>query len=268
MYFKDFCKKKSKTLVMGILNLTPDSFYDGNLHFNQDLEFAFNDLVQCDIIDIGAESSRPGANSISMEEEVSRIKKVFNQIKNTNKYFSIDTYKPEVASFCLDNGFNMINDITGARNNKMLEVASNYNVPIILMHMQGNPDNMQKNPKYINVIDDLKFFFNERINEAVKYGVNIDNIIIDPGIGFGKTVQQNDYIINNLNKFKSFNIPILVGLSRKSFLTYNNNEPKDRLESTLAVTALAINNGADIIRVHDAVKSIEIATIIDRIINK
>ena len=162
----------------------------------------------------------------------------------------------------------MINDITGARNNKMLEVASNYNVPIILMHMQGNPDNMQKNPKYINVIDDLKFFFNERINEAVKYGVNIDNIVIDPGIGFGKTVQQNDYIINNLNKFKSFNIPILVGLSRKSFLTYNNNEPKDRLESTLAVTALAINNGADIIRVHDAVKSIEIATIIDRIINK
>ena len=118
------------------------------------------------------------------------------------------------------------------------------------------------------MIDDLKFFFNERINEAVKYGVNIDNIVIDPGIGFGKTVQQNDYIINNLNKFKSFNIPILVGLSRKSFLTYNNNEPKDRLESTLAVTALAINNGADIIRVHDAVKSIEIATIVDRIINK
>ena len=268
MYFKDFCLEKSKTLLMGILNVTPDSFYDGNLYFNQNLEHIFDELKKCDIIDIGAESSRPGALSITIDDEIDRIKQVLNHIKESKKYISIDTHKPEVASFCLNNGFNMINDISGGRNIKMFEVASNYNAPIILMHMQGSPKNMQNNPSYSDVIDELKFFFNERINSALKYGVNIKNIIIDPGIGFGKTIDQNDCIINNLDEFKFLNVPILIGLSRKSFLTYNKNKPKDRLESSLAVTALAINNGADIIRVHDINKSIEIITIIDRILNK
>ena len=162
----------------------------------------------------------------------------------------------------------MINDIKGGSNRDMFDVASNYKVPIILMHMQGNPINMQEEPKYDNIVDDLKSFFEKRINTAIKHGVNPKNIIIDPGIGFGKTIAQNDQIINSISKFKDFGSPILIGLSRKSFLTYKSNEPKDRLESSLAVSAIAINNGADIIRVHDIEKTIEVFSIIDRILNR
>ena len=162
----------------------------------------------------------------------------------------------------------MINDIKGGENIEMLNIAVKYNVPIILMHMKGNPLNMQDNPSYVDIIDDLKKYFEERINLCVKLGINMKNIIIDPGIGFGKTIDQNDKIIRNISKFKQFNAPILIGLSRKSFLTFNSNQPKDRLESTLAVSSIAINNGADILRVHDIRKSIEVFSIIDRLINK
>tara|TARA_Y100001970_G_scaffold208136_1_gene253626 strand:+ start:2646 stop:3452 length:807 start_codon:yes stop_codon:yes gene_type:complete len=268
MYFKDFLDKNSKTLIMGILNITPDSFYDGNKYFNSDLNKKISELNICDIIDIGAESSRPGAKPIDEQDEKNRLSKSFPFLINSSKYLSVDTYKPNVASFCIENGFNMINDITGGKNKEMLNVASKYEVPIILMHMQGNPINMQEKPNYNNIIDDLKLFFEKRINTAIKYGINLKNIIIDPGIGFGKTIAQNDQIINNIYKFKEFGLPILIGLSRKSFLTYNSNEPNDRLEVSLAVSTLAINNGADIIRVHDIEKSIEVFSIIDRILNK
>ena len=268
MYFKDFLDKNSKTLVMGILNITPDSFYDGNKYYDSDLSIKFNQLNKCDIIDIGAESSRPGATPINNYDEKNRISKTFKFLIDTKKFYSVDTYKADVARYCIKNGFNMINDITGGQNIEMFQVASKHNTPIILMHMQGNPTNMQNKPKYNNIIDDLKFFFEQRINLAIKCGVNPKNIIIDPGIGFGKTVSQNDLIINNISKFKDFSLPILIGLSRKSFLTYKSNKVKDRLESSLAVAAIAINNGADIIRVHDIKKSIEVFSIIDRILNK
>ncbi len=268
MYFKDFLDKNSKTLIMGILNITPDSFYDGNKYFDSDLNKKINQLNRCDIIDVGAESSRPGAKPVDEQEEKKRLSKSFPFLINNSKYYSVDTYKPNVASFCVQNGFNMINDITGGKNKEMLKVASNYQVPIILMHMQGNPINMQEKPIYNSIIDDLKLFFEKRINLAIKYGVNLKNIILDPGIGFGKTVVQNDEIINNISKFKDFGLPILIGLSRKSFLTYDSNKPNDRLETSLAVSALAINNGADIIRVHDIKKSIEVFSIIDRVLNK
>ena len=266
MYFKDFCIKKSKTLIMGILNVTPDSFFDGNIHYNKNLNDIFKKLNKCDIIDIGAESSRPGAEPISIDEEKNRLSQVLKHIKHTDKYISIDTYKPEVAAFCLNNGFNMVNDISGGRNIKMLEVVSDFNVPLVLMHMKGNPKNMQKDTKYTNIIEDIKSYFDKQLNLAVKYGINVRNLILDPGIGFGKSIKQNDDIIKNLKEFKSFDIPILIGLSRKSFLTYKNNKPENRLESTLAITALAINNGADIIRVHDIDKSIEVLSVIDRIL--
>ena len=268
MYFKDFLDKNSKTLIMGILNITPDSFYDGNKYFDSDLSKKISELDRCDIIDIGAESSRPGAKSIDEEDEKNRISKAFKFLINTSKYYSVDTCKPNVASFCIKNGFNMINDITGGANRDMFDIASNYKVPIILMHMQGNPINMQEKPRYNSIIDELKLFFEKRINMAIKHGVNPKNIIIDPGIGFGKTVNQNNQIINNIFKFNAFGCPILIGLSRKSFLTYKSNEPKDRLESSLAVSAIAINNGANIIRTHDIKKSIEVFSVIDRILNK
>lgn len=268
MYFKDFLDKNSKTLIMGILNITPDSFYDGKKYYKSDLSNRINQLNKCDIIDIGAESSRPKAQPVSEFEEKKRIKDVFKHLHKNNKYYSIDTYKPEIADYCIKNGFNMINDIKGGENIEMLNIAVKYNVPIILMHMKGNPLNMQDKPYYVDIIDDLKKYFEERINLCVKLGINMKNIIIDPGIGFGKTIDQNDKIIRNISKFKQFNTPILIGLSRKSFLTFNSNQPKDRLESTLAVSSIAINNGADILRVHDIRKSIEVFSIIDRLINK
>ena len=142
---------------MGILNVTPDSFFDGNIHYNKNLSNIFKKLNKCDIIDIGAESSRPGANPISVDEEKNRLLQVIKHIKHTDKFISIDTYKPEVATFCLNNGFNMVNDISGGRNIKMLEVVSDFNVPIALMHMKGNPKNMQNDTKYSNIIEDRRY---------------------------------------------------------------------------------------------------------------
>ena len=269
MYFQDFLNQHSRTLIMGILNITPDSFYDGNKYFDSKiLKERFQKLHKLDIIDVGAESSRPGAESISELDELNRISKVFNFLTDKKKYYSIDSYKPNIVRECIKNGFNMINDIKGGKNLEMLQIASEFKLPIILMHMQGNPTNMQNNPRYDDVIDELMNYFDNRINRAIKEGVNEKNIIIDPGIGFGKTINQNDKIIRNLFKFKKFDVPILIGISRKSFLAYKNNNPKDRLESTLAVAALAINNSVDIIRVHDIDKSIETFSIIDRILKR
>ena len=268
MFFQKFLNQYSRTLIMGILNITPDSFYDGNKYLNSEsLKKRFQKLNKSNIIDIGAESSRPGAIPISEADELNRLSKIFPFL-NDDKYYSVDTYKPSVARECLKNGFNMLNDITGGKNLEMLQIASEFKVPIILMHMQGNPSNMQNNPKYDNIIDELMLYFEKRIDRAIKEGIKEKQIIIDPGVGFGKTVSQNDTIIRNLSKFKRFDIPLLVGLSRKSFLTYDSNKPKDRLEASLAVSALAINNGADIIRVHDIDKSIEVFSIVDRLLKR
>jgi len=267
--FKDFLDSYSRTLIMGILNVTPDSFYDGGKFLNQkNLKDKFDILNKSDIIDIGAESSRPGASKIKESTEIDRISSILSFLGKKNKYYSIDTYKPNVAAFAIKNGFNMINDITGGSNPEILKIVSEANIPIILMHMKGNPRNMQNNPRYNDIIDDLLSFFENRIEFCLKRGINKKQIIIDPGIGFGKTISDNDKIIRYLNKFKVFDIPILIGLSRKSFLSVRNDKPIDRLESSLAVASIAINNGADIIRVHDIEKSISVFSIIDRLINK
>ncbi len=267
--FKDFLNSHSRTLIMGILNVTPDSFYDGGNFLNKEnLKNKFDILNKSDIIDIGAESSRPGALSVDEYTEIDRISSTFSFLGKKGKYYSIDTYKPNVAKFAIKNGFNMVNDITGGANPKMLEIVSKAKVPIILMHMQGNPQNMQNNPKYNNIIDDLLSFFESRIDSCLKYGIDKKQIIIDPGIGFGKTTSDNDAIIRCLDKFKIFDNPILVGLSRKSFLSVKNDNPSDRLETSLAIASIAINNGADIIRVHDINQSISTFSIVDRLINK
>ena len=134
--------------------------------------------------------------------------------------------------------------------------------------MQGNPKTMQHNPRYNNIIEDILDFFDKRINKCVKYGIRLEDIIIDPGIGFGKTISDNDLLIRKLDKFKKFNLPLLVGISRKSFLSINDNKPKDRLNSSLSIGSIAINNGADILRVHDVKKSINVFSLVDRILNK
>ena len=267
MYFKDFLNNQSKTLIMGILNLTPDSFFDGGTYNdNNTLINRLKLLEKVEIIDIGCETSKPGSLKITELEELNRLKKIINIPFSDNKYYSIDTYKPTIAKYALEHGFNMINDISGGENSSLLSLTAEYNVPIILMHMQNRPHNMQDKPRYSKIIDELSLFFDKRINKAIKAGINEKQIIIDPGIGFGKTIKHNDEIIRNISDIKALGFPILIGLSRKSFLSFNNNNPSDRLTSSLAFGSIAINNGADILRVHDINESIEVFSLIDRLL--
>ncbi len=255
---------------MGILNITPDSFYDGTLDLSaKTIQDKYKKIEDADIIDIGCESTRPGSFSIQASEEIRRLSLIFPIIKkNKNKIFSIDTSKDDVAKFALENGVKIINDITAGRKSKnMLSLAAEYDAKIILMHMQGTPDRMQDNPKYTSVIDELDAFFEERVESAIKCNIKLENIIIDPGIGFGKRLSDNDLIIKNISKFKKYCCPILIGISRKSFLQYMNDRAIDRLPATLGVTAIAIKNGADIIRVHDVKETRSMLASVERIVS-
>ena len=237
-------------LIMGILNITPDSFYSKSCIDYDNLN---NDKFKyADIVDIGCESSRPGSSPISNKKEFSRLLKFINYNQLSNQYLSIDTYKPEIARYALENGFFMINDIqSGGRDYLMMDLAVEFDCPIIFMHMKGEPNSMQKKPFYEDVIGDIMSFFENKLKIAAGIGIKSENIILDPGIGFGKRIQDNYNIIRNLNKIKQFNHRILVGLSRKSFLSVNSDGPESRLTSTIAATVLAIQNGVDILRVHD-----------------
>ena len=262
----DLLNSNPRTIIMGILNVTPNSFYDGGKFMDApNISSQLKKISNADIIDVGAESSKPGSLEIDYRTEIERLNIVLPLLEK-NKIYSIDTYKPEVAEFALNNGFHMVNDIKGGYNNNLLEIVSDKKSPIILMHMQGKPSNMQNNPKYENLMDDLLSFFDERINKCIKYGIDKKNIVIDPGLGFGKSINDNDQIITQLHKFKRFNLPILIGLSRKSFLSYNNNEPNQRLESSLSFGSIAIMNGANIMRVHDVDESIEVFSLVDRML--
>jgi len=218
--------------IMGILNLSTDSFYSQS---EISLEFRLAKLLCADIIDVGAESSRPGALPISSDEEIKRIGVLLPLIsQNRSLQLSIDTYKPKTALFALQSGFNIVNDITGGKSAEMLDIVADHNAKIILMHMQGIPHTMQNNPLYNNVIEDILAFFEDRIGRAINAGISHENIIIDPGIGFGKTISDNDKIIANISKLKSLGFPVLIGLSRKSFLQCNNDLPSERLATTIS----------------------------------
>ena len=255
---------------MGILNITPDSFYDGrsSIDINSNRE-KLKKLLASDIIDVGCESSRPGSIPISSNEEIRRLDTFIPLLKEfPKKIYSIDTSKYKVAKYAIENGFTIINDISaGEHNSKIFELVSKYHLKIILMHMLGSPRNMQNNPKYKSIIDEIISFFNYRIKVANKYGIDKSNIIIDPGIGFGKTIAQNDQIINNLDKFTKIGCPLLLGLSRKSFLQYKKDTPKERLHATMGVTALAVQKGINIIRVHDVEDTISMLNSVERILS-
>ena len=257
--------KDNKTYLMGILNLTPDSFFDGGEYSKSLYSDNYKSLFKyADIVDVGAESSRPFSNPISVAEELDRLS-IINEIDLSDKLLSIDSYKEEVIEACLENGFNMINDISGGgKNNENINLASKYNVPIVIMHMKGTPTNMQVNPKYSNVIDDIKYFFECKLNYVEKHGINKKNIILDPGIGFGKSSKDNYKIILNLKEFKDFGPKLLIGISRKSFLSIENDSPSDRLYSSLGALSVAILNGADIVRVHDVEKTAKMIMPIDQ----
>ena len=270
--FKNWLKKPTDCLIMGIVNTTPDSFSDGG-KFNtptKAIDFAYDLLDQgADIIDIGGESSRPGADPVLAAEEIKRIAPLLNElVKNTDRLISVDTYKSSTAAYALDNGAHLINDISGlSYDNDMVNVISSYNAPVIIMHMKGTPKNMQQNPTYDNVVADICNFLSNQANFAIREGVSKKNIIIDPGIGFGKTLDDNYKIIAKLKQVSKLGYPVLVGPSRKSFIGLTLNEPAERrLEGSITSAAFCYNNGAKILRVHDVKETKKSLMIVKKII--
>jgi dihydropteroate synthase len=254
-------------LIMGIINLTPDSFYSHSMKCDSNL-FDHLEYKYADIIDVGCESSRPGSKPVSEKKELLRLSQFIDKGYNFPGILSIDTYKPVVARFALENGFNMINDIkAGGDNDLMLNLAAEYDCSIVLMHMNGVPETMQDRPIYDDIMGDIQSFFEKKLKTAQALGIKRKNIILDPGIGFGKRVEDNDVILNNLGKLQQFNHPILIGLSRKSFLSINGDGPASRLPATLGATVLAIQKGIDILRVHDIEETYKLKTILQRINN-
>jgi dihydropteroate synthase len=243
---------------MGVLNITPDSFSDGGLFYGpeQAVEQGLKLIEQgADILDIGGESSRPGSDPVGAEEEKNRILPVLEKIRrqSSDALISVDTTKAEVARAALDAGADIINDISAGRfDTELLKLAAERRTPIILMHMLGIPKTMQADPHYENLLEDIKAFFRERIATAVSLGMERDNIILDPGIGFGKRHQDNLNLLKNLKFLDDLQQPVLVGVSRKSFIgRILDSPPDDRLEGTIASALISVLHGAHILRVHD-----------------
>jgi dihydropteroate synthase len=275
--FKLYFTKRSldlsaRTHLIGILNVTPNSFSDGGKFLK--VEEAVRQGIKmaeegADIIDVGGESTRPGSDPITIEEELSRVIPVIKALsKETDVPISIDTYKSEVAKKALDAGAEMINDISALRfDPKMKEVVAEYQSPVVLMHIKGTPKNMQENPYYENVIKEIIEYLRESIQLAKDAKVKEENIIIDPGIGFGKRLEDNLNILKNLKKFSILNCPILVGPSRKSFIGRILDLPvEERLEGSLAALAVAIMNGANIVRVHDVKENKRVVGLVDAVL--
>lgn len=261
-----------RTYIMGILNITPDSFSDGGLYLEKSIAIKrAKQMVEdgADIIDIGGESTRPGAEPVSLAEELNRTIPVIESLAKEIKVpISIDTYKSVVAERAINAGASIVNDISGLRfDPKMAEVVAKYQVPVILMHIKGTPRNMQKEPFYENVIVEIKQYLEDSIKIALNSGIDKDKIIIDPGIGFGKTFEHNLEIINKLSEFSTLGKPILIGPSRKAFIgkILNDAPPQERIEGTAAAVAISIINGANIIRVHDVKQMVKVAKVADAI---
>jgi len=269
-----------RTIIMGILNVTPDSFSDGGKFYSLDkaVDHAiFMEKNGADIIDIGGESTRPGSENITLEQEIDRVVPVIEQLAGKIHIpISIDTYKSKVAKKALELGAAMVNDITALRGDKILaNLVVEYDVPICLMHMKGNPRNMQVNPEYDDVVKEIHDFLKERAEYARLCEIEKDKIIIDPGIGFGKRtgrgIEDNCEILRRLSEFKDLGYPILVGASRKTFIGNVCGKDKqlpatERLEGSLAAACIAVANGADIIRVHDVKETRRCIDIVDRVI--
>ena len=247
----------SRTYIMGVLNVTPDSFSDGGSFFDTDAAVAHALKLSsdgADVIDIGGESTRPGAEEVSLDDELKRVVPVIEKLRAVSSTpISVDTYKSAVARVAVDRGANLVNDISGLRfDPAMAETAASLGVPVVVMHMKGEPKSMQANPTYKNLIEEIHTYFDESIGIAERAGLLREKIIIDPGIGFGKTFPHNFSILRNLRRFSELGLPILVGASRKSFLgSLSATDVGDRLEESLAAAVIAVSNGAHFVRVHD-----------------
>ncbi|MBK7492951.1 MAG: dihydropteroate synthase [Nitrosomonas sp.] len=247
---------------MGIINVTPDSFSDGGLYLStqQAIAHARNLIDEgADILDIGGESTRPGSQQVSTEEELKRVIPVLEALADTGIPISIDTSKPEVMKHAIAAGAFMINDVNALRSPGALEaVAQSDHVQLCLMHMQGTPQTMQANPQYHNIVDEVKDFLHQRIQAAAAAGISQDRLVIDPGFGFGKTLHHNFTLLNQLDQLTTLGVPLLAGLSRKSMLgAITGNNVDHRIHESIAAALLAVTKGAKIVRVHDVKASKE-----------
>ncbi len=244
-----------RLLIMGVINVTPDSFSDGGLYHSTDRAIEHAKLLieeGADILDIGGESTRPGSDFVSVEEELSRVMPVIQALVKMNFPASVDTSKPQVMQQAIDAGVTMVNDVNALRAPGALEVVANKETLICLMHMQGQPSSMQKNPQYIDVVDDVMNFLQKRMDAALAAGIAKDRLVVDPGFGFGKNLAHNLQLLNRMSDFKKLGVPILAGLSRKSMLgTITGNEVGQRVHESVAAALLATVKGASILRVHD-----------------
>lgn len=246
----------SQPRIMGIVNVTPDSFSDGG-QYNR-LDLAFDRVKQlvlsgASIIDVGGESTRPGADEVSEQEELDRVIPLIEKISNElDVWISVDTCKAAVMKAALDAGAHIINDIKALTADHAVDVVTKYNCPVCLMHMKGQPKNMQDDPHYDDLIGDISSFLFERIDTCLNAGISRDRIIIDPGFGFGKTLDQNYKLLGQLDRFLSFGLPLLVGMSRKSMIgNLINANVDERVIGSVAAHLYAVQKGANILRVHD-----------------
>ncbi len=257
-------------LVMGILNITPDSFFDGGKHntINSAILQSKKMLTQgADIIDIGAYSSRPGAGYITESEEIKRLIPVIEAILIAlpKAIISVDTFRAKVAEMAIKSGAAIINDISAGEDDaKMMATVARLAVPYIMMHKKGSPQLMQENPEYSDIVKEIMLFFAKKTEQAKRLGIN--DVLIDPGFGFGKTLQHNYELLNSLEKFKIFELPIMVGLSRKSMI-YNvlKSGPQDALAGTIALNTVALQKGASILRVHDVKEAVDTVKLVGKI---
>ncbi|NVK54453.1 MAG: dihydropteroate synthase [Alteromonadaceae bacterium] len=272
MQIRSVSLSKTTPQVMGILNVTPDSFSDGGKH--NSLAAAVSQahaMVEAGatIVDIGGESTRPGAPEVSLEEELDRVVPVIEAIRrHSDVVISLDTSKAEVMRQGLAAGADMINDVRALRESGCRQVVAEFNVPVCLMHMRGQPRTMQESPHYHDLLSDIEAFFDEQIAACVGAGIRRDNILLDPGFGFGKTLEHNYKLLNSLSRFHKYDLPLLVGMSRKSMIGNVTGQPVEkRLAGSLAVATIAAMQGAQIIRVHDVAETKDVVDIVSYLNN-
>ena len=249
-------KLNGKCHVMGILNVTPDSFYDGGWHFDFDkAKTRVEEMIAevAEIIDIGGESTKPGSKPVSVDEELERVIPIIEFITGISDIpISIDTQKADVARKAVEAGACIVNDVGGLREQDMIQAVAEMKIPVIIMHMQGTPENMQKDPRYDDTVLDIKNWLEERIKAAETAGIKRSNVIVDPGIGFGKNLKHNLEILGGLDQFKDMAGGVLLGASRKSFIGFlTGAEDSDRLTGSLAAAMMGATAGVDLVRVHD-----------------
>ena len=255
--------KLDRPQVMGIVNVTPDSFSDGGVHDSVEAAVAHGlRLVEegADLLDIGGESTRPGAQDVSVEEELRRVIPVIERLaRETSLPISIDTSKPEVMRAAVDAGAGMINDVQGLRRDGALDMAATLGVPVVLMHMQGEPRSMQHAPTYDDVVADVHRFLAERIFAAEMAGIARKNIVVDPGFGFGKDTRHNLQLLAQLQRFTELGVPVLAGLSRKRTIgeLTGRDDPRERVSGSVAAHLIAAQRGALLLRVHDVAATVD-----------